>query len=468
LQGQYLGKKEKTVMSKHQVTRISTVITALTLYFLGVSLAFAQPQVEIEFISSFGSFGTTQAGTFNLPVGIFIDSEGRLLISDNDNHRVQRCSTGGSCETFGSKGTQLGQFDWPVGAVEDSLGRTFVSEAGNDRVQVRDTTGTWSSFGTGFDLPAGMAVDDQDRIIIADENNDRVRICMPDGSCTGFGSHGSELGQFGRPRAIALDSQQRILVSDWDNHRIQICDYAGNCTAFGSFGTAPGQFQFPSELVVDSQNRVIITDRDNHRIQICDMSGACMAYGLSGSAPGQFRSPVGVAVDGQNRIYVADRDNNRIQILQATYADDPGSFQINPGLNDAWYNSHTAGQGFLISVFPDIKQMFVAWFTYDTERPPDDVEAILGEPGHRWLTAQGPYTGNTASLTIYVTEGGVFDATDPPAQNDGIGDGTMTIEFADCTEGLVTYEMTSPSVSGERPLERITDDNVVLCEAIAD
>ena len=71
-------------------------------------------------------------------------------------------------------------------------------------------------------------------------------------------------------------------------------------------------------------------------------------------------------------------------------------------------------------------------------------------------------------VTIYVTEGGVFDSADPPAQNDGVGDGTMAIEFVDCTEGLVTYEMTSPSVSGEIPIERITDDNVVLCELLAD
>jgi len=33
----------------------------------------------------------------------------------------------------------------------------------------------------------------------------------------------------------------------------------------------------------------------------------------------------------------------------------------------------------------------MAWFTHDTERPDTGVEAILGEPGHRWLTAQGPY-----------------------------------------------------------------------------
>lgn len=142
-------------------------------------------------------------------------------------------------------------------------------------------------------------------------------------------------------------------------------------------------------------------------------------------------------------------------------------FRINPGLNDAWYNPLTDGQGFLISVFPEVQQMFVAWFTFDTERPPENVVADLGDPGHRWLTAFGPYTGDTASLTIEITEGGVFDANDPPAQNDGMSDGTITIEFSDCTEGLVTYELISPNVSGEIPIERIANDNIELCETLS-
>jgi len=111
--------------------------------------------------------------------------------------------------------------------------------------------------------------------------------------------------------------------------------------------------------------------------------------------------------------------------------------------------------------------VFLAWFTYDTERPPEDVTAFLGEPGHRWLTAQGPYDGDTANLTIFVTEGGVFDAVEPVAETDPAGDGTLTLEFADCTEGLVNYEIASLGISGEIPIERITPDNVALCETLA-
>ena len=142
-------------------------------------------------------------------------------------------------------------------------------------------------------------------------------------------------------------------------------------------------------------------------------------------------------------------------------------FQINPGLNDAWYNPATNGQGFLVTVFPDIEQMYVAWFTFDTERPPDGVTAELGDPGHRWLTAQGPYDGDSATLRIFVTEGGVFDAAQPPATTDPAGDGTLVIEFVDCTEALATYEITSLDISGVIPLERIVTDNVSLCEVLS-
>jgi hypothetical protein len=142
-------------------------------------------------------------------------------------------------------------------------------------------------------------------------------------------------------------------------------------------------------------------------------------------------------------------------------------FGINAGLNDAWFNPATNGQGFLITVFPDRREVFLAWFTFDTERPPEDVGAFLGEPGHRWLTAQGPYDGDTANLTIFVTEGGVFDAAEPAAATDLAGDGTLTLEFADCTEGLVNYEITSLGISGVIPIQRIAPDNVQLCEALA-
>lgn len=139
-------------------------------------------------------------------------------------------------------------------------------------------------------------------------------------------------------------------------------------------------------------------------------------------------------------------------------------FGITTAFNDAWYNPLTDGQGFMIAVLPNQKQMFLTWFTYDVERPPEDVTAMLGEPGHRWLTAEGPYEGDTADLTIYLTSGGVFDSATPPAQTDQAGYGTMTVQFADCENGLIDYEITSLDLKGTIPIERVALDNVSSCE----
>ena len=139
-------------------------------------------------------------------------------------------------------------------------------------------------------------------------------------------------------------------------------------------------------------------------------------------------------------------------------------FLINPGLNDAWFYPVTNGQGFLIIVFPQIEQIFLAWFTYDTVRPDDSVTAMLGEPGHRWLTAQGPYTGNKAVLDIVVSEGGIFDSG-TPAPTTRL-DGTIIVEFNDCKAGTITYDIPSVDRQGVIPIERIVPDNVALCEAL--
>lgn len=142
-----------------------------------------------------------------------------------------------------------------------------------------------------------------------------------------------------------------------------------------------------------------------------------------------------------------------------------GEFQINAGLNDSWFNPATPGQGFFITVFPDITSIFLAWFTYDTERPDPSATANLGEPGHRWLTAFGEYAGNSAMLEVELTQGGVFDSSEPAVEQ--TPDGTILLECADCGNCMVTYDITSAGVQGEIPIGRIAADNVPACEEMA-
>lgn len=186
---------------------------------------------------------------------------------------------------------------------------------------------------------------------------------------------------------------------------------------------------------------------NNRRVRFASTVADNRIYAIGGSAVFGGQNHVGMdLVERYNP--VSESDN----------------FGINAGLSDAWFNPLTNGQGFIINVFPQIGQVFVSWFTFDIERPADDVQATIGDAGHRWLTAQGPYEGDTADLTIYRSSGGVFNAATPPPVTDV--EGTMTIEFADCNTALLSYELTALGLNGEIPIQRIVKDNVSLCETL--
>jgi len=139
-----------------------------------------------------------------------------------------------------------------------------------------------------------------------------------------------------------------------------------------------------------------------------------------------------------------------------------GGFQVNRGLNDAWFQPATDGQGFFIIAWPEIEQIFLSWFTYETELPLENT-AQLGNSGQRWLTALGPYSGNTAVLDVSVTSGGLFD---DPRDVDNTPGGTITLEFEDCSAGVVSYDIDSIDQRGEIPIQRIAPDNLPTCEVL--
>lgn len=279
-----------------------------------------ESQAAYEFVSMFGRSGDDR-GEFASPRGVAVNQQGKIIITESGNHRVQVCDDAGSCNRFGSFGTLSGEFDRPRGVAVNSLGRLFIADRGNDRIASCASTGSCTDFGGSgvvvgkFESPRGVAIDAQDRIYITDTDNNRVQICDEQGSCTAFGSFGSRLGQFDSPAGIGVDSQGRIIIADRGNSRIQVCTSNGSCSAFGESGSAPGKFDGPAGIAVDSQDRIIVVDRFNDRVQVCTRQGSCQTFGKFGSGPGEFNAPWGVAVDSQDRIIVADLGNDRIQIF---------------------------------------------------------------------------------------------------------------------------------------------------------
>lgn len=138
-----------------------------------------------------------------------------------------------------------------------------------------------------------------------------------------------------------------------------------------------------------------------------------------------------------------------------------GGFSINPGLNDVWYYPKTNGQGFSITVFPGVKRVFMVWFTYGVDLPDPTAATVIGDPGQRWLAAEGPYSGSLAELEIYSMFGGLFDneAADPEMKSDG----SILLQFDNCDSGTVEYDLPSAGLSGMVPIQRVNSNNVARC-----
>jgi hypothetical protein len=139
-------------------------------------------------------------------------------------------------------------------------------------------------------------------------------------------------------------------------------------------------------------------------------------------------------------------------------------FQINFGLNDAWYDPQAPGQGFFINVFPVTQTIFVGWFTFDLPDHLDSWPVTLGAPEHRWLTAQGSYSGDSGDLVLYLTRDALFNSALPAADTYPYGE--VRIQFERCDAATLDFSVPHAGLSDQLRLTRVSDQRIALCERI--
>lgn len=135
------------------------------------------------YLYEFGSFGQGD-GQFSRPESMVIDGD-HIYITDECNHRLVVFKTDGTwVRNMGGPGDGLGEFRFPKGLAMDSEGRLIVCEFGNNRIQLVDKeTGKGLAFwGAGghepgqLAYPWGVAVDREDRIVTVDSGNNRLQV----------------------------------------------------------------------------------------------------------------------------------------------------------------------------------------------------------------------------------------------------------------------------------------------------
>jgi len=134
--------------------------------------------IDLSFLFEIGNQGS-RPGEFKYPSGIAIDDDRhRIIVADTDNHRVQVLSLidGSFVSKFGSKGDQPCQFSYPQGLCIANQGRIIVADYYNNRLQSFTHEGHHiSSLDCGTERPWAVAFDEH-RGLIAFSAGHRVHM----------------------------------------------------------------------------------------------------------------------------------------------------------------------------------------------------------------------------------------------------------------------------------------------------
>ncbi len=233
------------------------------------------------------------------PSGMAFGPDGRLVIADDFNHRVQIYDKDFNLVTaFGGKGKSDGELTYPRGLAVDPEGSIYVADSWNHRIQKFDSEG---------------------------------------GHLKTIGGYGDGKGEFNEPYGILIQPDGGIIVVERYNHRIQFFD--ANLVSQGWIGTRGTEledrlaqvydtepvlfprpvFEFPTSLARDSYGYFYLTDSGNHRVIKFDPQWNIVGYlGVQGAEACQFEYPLCVTVGSQDYVYVTDLNNNRVQVFASS------------------------------------------------------------------------------------------------------------------------------------------------------
>jgi uncharacterized protein (TIGR03437 family) len=316
-----------------------------------------------------GDGGPATGASLFVPLGLAVDANGNIYISDFGNSRVRKVSSGGIISTvagnglFGYSGdggpAASALLNAPEGLAVDTAGNLYIADSGNQRIRKISPAGIISTVagngvaefsGDGGQAtaaalysPKGVAVDAAGNLYIADQNNNRIRKVTPGGIITtvagsgtrGFGGDGGPATSalLYWPTAVAVDLAGNLYIADQNNNRIRkvgpdgtITTVAGNGTGGFSGDGGPATNAALSgarRVAVDTAGNLYLGDAGNGRIRKVSPDGIISTVAGNGgfrfsgdgglAAGASLQNPQNLALDVAGNLFVADTDNHRIR-----------------------------------------------------------------------------------------------------------------------------------------------------------
>lgn len=274
---------------------------------------------------------TESTSQFDGPTQAVIGGDGLVYVGDGYYHaRVAVFSADGELvREWGSRGFASGQFHNPHGLALTLDGRLVVADRDNARIQVFDRQGAlldvWAPEGLG--RPWSVALAPDGALFVADggdqdPNAPRAGIVELDDDGTvrqRFGDLGSAPGELSEPHMLAVSATRAVYVTELGNRRVQRFEPSPGCAPAQELCTSvvdeswpqlPTDVQLDPLSVATAAGRVYVGHQgDGAPIWIFEEEGGAL---IARIGEGTVERPHGLAVDADGNVWVADDYGDRV------------------------------------------------------------------------------------------------------------------------------------------------------------
>jgi len=251
--------------------------------------------------------GNVATAQFNSPLGIAVDDNNNVYVSDNLNFVIRKIDTFGNVTTYAGSGergfvngnSSSSQFDYLNYMCFDNAMNLYVADPGNNVIRKIDSQHNVSTFvgsgkigfadgiGQSADLsfPIAIAYDRiNDVFYVSDQGNSAIRKVLPDGTLTtyaGTGIIGHSDGpglaaKFYFPKGLCTDNAGNVYVAGRFDYTVRKIDTQGNVTTVAGIPHISGningeaavaKFGKPINVMMSSDGNLLVTDWVNNSIR---------------------------------------------------------------------------------------------------------------------------------------------------------------------------------------------------------